>query len=83
MRCVPVEFSDGEKAMTTQTELREGTLVRVTQASRARDCSPGDIGSVFLISDLGYGRKLYHVQMKLPCRAGVVSFYEEEIEFCE
>jgi hypothetical protein len=69
--------------MDTQTELREGTLVRVTEASRARGCSPGDVGSVFLISHLGSGRKLYHVQMALPCRAGVVSFYENEIEFSE
>jgi hypothetical protein len=69
--------------MATQTELREGTLVRVTQVSRGWGCSPGDVGLVFLISDLGSGRKLYHVQMKLPCRAGVVSFYEEEIEFSE
>jgi hypothetical protein len=79
---VPVNFSE-ESAMAVQTELREGTLVRVTRASRAWGCSSGDVGLVFLISDLGSGRKLYHVQMKLPCRAGVVSFYEEEIEFSE
>jgi hypothetical protein len=66
--------------METQTQLREGTLVRVTEASRARGCSPGDVGSVFLISQLGSGRRLYHVEMSLPCRAGVISFYDDEIE---
>jgi hypothetical protein len=69
--------------MTTETELRQGALVRVTQASRAKGCSPGDVGSVFLISRLGNGRNLYHVQMALPCRAGVVSFYDDEIESSE